>query len=75
MEEFGLDIQKKISFKQAKTYLSRNNKNTLKNTVLKATSSIMRLFASLDIYYNDRLNTKVQKQNETKIKKFQTKVD
>ena len=75
MEEFGLDIQKKISFKQAKTYLSRNNKNTLKNTVLKATSSIMRLFASLDIYYNDSLNTKVQKQNETKIKKFQTKVD
>ena len=35
----------------------------------------MRLFASLDIYYNDSLNTKVQKQNETKIKKFQTKVD
>ena len=38
----------------------------------KATPSTMRLFASLNIYYNK--NTKVQKQNETKVKKLQTKV-
>ena len=31
MEELVLDIQKKISWKQANTYLSRNNKNNLKN--------------------------------------------
>ena len=30
MEEFGLDIQKKVILMQAKTYLSKNNKNTLK---------------------------------------------
>ena len=30
MEEFSLDIQKYINLKQAKTYLSRNNKCTLK---------------------------------------------
>ena len=40
--------------------------------VSKATPSIMRLFASLNIYYNK--NTKVQKQNETKVKRLQTKV-
>ena len=33
--------------------------------VSKATSSITRLFALLDIHYNNRLNTEVQKQNET----------
>ena len=42
--------------------------------VSKATSCIMRLFASLDIHYNNSPNTKVQKQNETKFKKLQTKV-
>ena len=31
MEIFGVDIQKYISLKQAKTDLSKNNKNTLKN--------------------------------------------
>ena len=31
LEESDLDIQKKISLKQAKIYLSRYNKNTLKN--------------------------------------------
>ena len=31
----------------------------------------MRLFASLNIHYNK--NAKVQKQNETKVKKIQTK--
>ena len=35
MEEFDLDIQKWISLKQAKVYLSRNNKNTLQNTGFK----------------------------------------
>ena len=41
----------------------------------KATSSIRRLFASLDIHYNCLIiNTEVQKQNEAEIKKLQTKV-
>ena len=40
--------------------------------VSRATSSIMSLLVSLDIY--NSLNTKMQKQNETKIKKLQTKV-
>ena len=40
--------------------------------VSKATPSIMRLFPSLNIHYNK--NTKVQKQNETKVKKLETKV-
>ena len=43
-----------------------------KMQVSKSTSCIMRLFASLNIHYNK--NTKVQKQNETKVKKFQAKV-
>ena len=38
--------------------------------VLKVTLSIMRLFVSLDIYYNSSLNSKVQKQNEIEIKKL-----
>ena len=37
---------------------------------LKATSSIRRLIASLDIYFNS-LNSEVQKQNKTKIKRLQ----
>ena len=32
------------------------------------------MFALLDIHYNNSLNTEVQKQNETEIKKLQTKV-
>ena len=40
--------------------------------VSKVTPGIMWLFASLNIHYNK--NTKVQKQNETKVKKLQTKV-
>ena len=40
--------------------------------VSKTPPSIMWLFASLNIHYNK--NTKVQKQNETKVKKLQTKV-
>ena len=39
--------------------------------VSRATSSIMSLLVSLDIY--NSLNTKMQKQNETKIKKLQNK--
>ena len=31
MQEFDLDTQKQKSLKQAKVYLSRNNKNTLQN--------------------------------------------
>ena len=34
-KEFGLDIQKEKSLKQEKTYLSRNNKNTLENAGFK----------------------------------------
>ena len=51
---------------QAKTYLSKNNKNTLKKTGLKATSSIRRLFVSLDIHHDKIRNTEVEKQNEPK---------
>ena len=38
MEEFDLDIQKEMSLKQAKAYLSRNNKNTLRNACFKGKS-------------------------------------
>ena len=38
MEEFDLDIQKEISLKQAKAYLSRNNKKTLENVCFKGNS-------------------------------------
>ena len=38
MEEFGLDIQKEISLKQAKAYLCRNNKKTLQNACFKGNS-------------------------------------
>ena len=72
MEEFDLDIQKEISLKQAKAYLSRNNKNTLQNACFKGNSKYKEAVCSLNIHYNK--NTKVQKQNETKVKKLQTKV-
>ena len=42
--------------------------------VSKATSSIGKLFPSLDVHYNNNLNPEVQKQNEAEIKKLQTKV-
>ena len=42
--------------------------------ISKATSSITKLFVSLDIHYNNGLITEVQNQNETEIKKLQTKV-
>ena len=35
MEEFGLDIQKHVSLKQTKIYLSKNKKNIAKTKVLK----------------------------------------
>ena len=35
MEEFDLDIQKWISLKQAKAYISRNDKNALQNAGFK----------------------------------------
>ena len=82
IEEFDLDIQKWISLKQAKVYLSRNNKNTLQNTGFKGNFKynetvylftvclkycLLRLFTQ-DIHYNK--NNKVQKQNETEVKKL-----
>ena len=42
--------------------------------VLKAPSTTRRLFASLNIHYDNSVNTKVDIQNETNIKKLQTKV-
>ena len=45
-------------------------KKKKKMQVSKATSSIRRLFASLDIHYNNSLNTEKQKQNQTEIKKL-----
>ena len=42
--------------------------------VSKATSSITRLFVSLDIHYNSSLNTEVQMQNEFLIQKIQTTI-
>ena len=38
--------------------------------VPKVNSSVRRLFASLDINYNNSLNTELHKHNETKIKKL-----
>ena len=43
--------------------------------VLKATSSIRRLIASLDICFNNSLNTKVQKQNKNQNKETSKAVD
>ena len=60
MEEFGRDKQNKqrlIFPKIRKTHKKLQVSNTI--------SSIWRLLASLDIYYNDSLNTETQKQNET----------
>ena len=68
MKEFGLDIQKQISLKQVKTYLSRNCKNTLKYAGFNGKFDAA--VAPLDIHYNSSLNTKVQKQNEAEIKKL-----
>ena len=54
--------------------LPKTTKTHYKKQISKATSSIRRLSASLDIHYKNSLNTEVKKQNETKIKKLQTKV-
>ena len=65
IEEFGLNVKKeKRILKQAKNYLSKNDKNTLKEAGSQATSSIRRLFVSLDIHYKNSLNTEVWKQNK-----------
>ena len=65
IEEFGLNVKKeKRSLKQAKNYLSKNDKNTLKEAGSQATSSIRRLFVSLDIHYKNSLNTEGWKQNK-----------
>ena len=63
----GLHCPKDLSFQ-------KYQKQTKKMQVSKATSGIRRLLAWLDIHYNNTLNTEVQKQNETEIKKLQTKV-
>ena len=44
---------------------TEKKKKHLKIGGLKTTSTINRLFASQDIYHNNNINTKVQKQNET----------
>ena len=41
-------------------------KHTKKVEVLRVASSIRKVFPSLDIYYNNCLNTEVQKENESK---------
>ena len=65
IEEFGLNVKKeKRSLKQAKNYLSKNDKNTLKEAGSQVTSSIRRLFVSLDIHYKNSLNTEGWKQNK-----------
>ena len=65
MEAFDLDIQKEITLSKTKNYLSKNSKKHTKiMQVSKATSSI-RLFALLDIHYNNILITETQKQNGT----------
>ena len=72
---FGIDVQKCISINWTNTSPSKNDKNTLKQklkkqSLKKATSSIRRLFASLNIYYNNNVNTHrvlweyLQKQND-----------
>ena len=40
----------------------------------KATLCIASLFTSMDLSYNNSLNTEVQKQNKTQIKKLRTQV-
>ena len=51
MKEFGLDFQKQISLKQAKTSLSKNKKSSLKKMLVsRATPIIRRLFACFSGY-------------------------
>ena len=50
-------------FKTNKDFLSKNNKNTLKRQVKKATTSMRKLFASLDIHYSNR--NKMNRNKET----------
>ena len=53
IDEFRLDIKnKKVLRKRRLMYFYENNKSTLKMQVSKATSSIRRLFVSLDIYFD-----------------------
>ena len=56
IDEFRLDIKnKKVLKKLRLMYLYENNKSTLKMQVSNATSSIRRLFVSLDIYFDKYL--------------------
>ena len=50
-------------FKTNKDFLSKNNKNTLKRQVKKATSSMRKLFTSLDVHYSNR--NKMNRNKET----------
>ena len=56
-------------------YLSKNNKNTLKTMQgLKATSSVRRLFVSLDIHYNNTLILRCRNKMKTKWKNVREKL-
>ena len=56
IDEFRLDIKnKKVLKKLRLMYLYENKKSTLKMQVSNATSSIRRLFVSLDIYFDKYL--------------------
>ena len=66
MEEFGISLKIAIFSKILKTHYKMQISN--------ATSSIGSSFGSLDTHYNNSLNTEVQKQNETKAKKLETKI-
>ena len=61
-------------FKTSKVIFPEITKTHWKMQVSKATPSIIMLFTSLDFLCKNSLNTKVLKQNETEIKKLQTKV-
>ena len=65
IEEFCLDVQKQISLRSQSLIFLKITKLTQKIQVSRATSSIRGLLASLNIHYNNSLNTEVQKQNET----------
>ena len=57
------------------TYLSKNNKNTLKTMQgSKATSSVRRLFVSLDIHYNNTLILRCRNKMKTKWKNVREKL-
>ena len=64
MEELALDFQKEIPEKQAKTYFSKNNKDTLKMKVSKKVQLSFNYKEAFSFTRYD-LNTELQKQNES----------